>query len=538
MTNDKWLKMLDRYANALLYHLDINELAADIVVNRSNIIIDRLMKDPLGFIQAAEAAGKGKVNIDGIGRLVVIAQMLLYDHISGPEMDGKPKGLRRHWYAYFKQFSQMLAFALGKTRKNDEGNDEMIDVQWSGRLSKIYAAFVDSGAVTYRDMWVEDASRMMNIFDSYDRLFPGFQLILAVEKDSLFGDFVQAAKAMGAMAIISGKGKNSKAAAELMLRRLGWGHSQWSNNLGDHPTLVIHLSDHDFDGEAVIGPTFAEQLRRYLDDVREARIGVKPSQVEQSVDSPWDASYALKTSNEGYSTWAYEKALFWATCSSCNHSQYVIGLGGADILPNEDVVTGYECDQCSGALIVTQEDLSQPHGFEVESLRTAEYYKAIVDAVCELLPFEEIVVELRNEARPSEGDVLSALKRQLLEQLSQYQMIDAAINTLQNAQWDLQTKFNTLLETAVPDAVEATEDEWWNDGNDPSIDDLKDHVVSSARSGYASPYRPFNTNSRVEIVIDHVKQDESLINELKSLSVDDYSALIDTVIRKLNGEKE
>ena len=502
--------------------MDISSLQNEIRANRRNPLTYLLQQDPNKFVRACRIAGNGTENLDGTARAVVLTQMMLYDLISGPEGDDKEKALRRHWYAYFKQFSQMFAFALGKTKKNDQGIDEMVDLQWSGRLSKVYAGFVDSRQVTYKNLWVEDASRMMEVFGTYDVLYPGFQLIVAVEKDSLFGDFKAAAKALGAMAVISGKGKNSKAAAELMIRRLGWAKD--SNPLEGYDTMVIHLSDHDFDGEGVIGPTFGEQLRRYLYNVVESRIGVKPEQVEDVTGDAWNASYQVKVSNRGYREWADEKALFWVTCEDCAHEQYIIGgVYGSGLHTDE------RCSKCGGILSIEETSYEEPHGFEVESLRSADYYRAMVDAILEHIDWDTVLEELRDQCVPSSWDIINDIKGRQLENVPRYQKIREAIRLLEEAQGQLDQNFEGLLNNYVDEAIDNTHDEWWELQDDPEIDDLKEHVVRAARGGYASVWRPFDRSVRSQVVIEALEAQEELTEQLEALDIVDFQDVVEAV---------
>lgn len=528
-----WLELADNYARRLLFYTDNNsltQLKETIEQTRTNPLTKMLQDDPLGFIEACQQAGNGEVNMDGVARTVVLCQMVLYDAIGGPEQDGKQKALRRHWYAYFKQFSQMFAFAMGKTRKNEQGLDEMVDVQWSGRLSKVYAGFVDSGTVTYKDLWVEDASRMINVFGTYDELYPGFQLIIAVEKDSLFSDFVAAAKALGAIAIISGKGKNSKAAAELMVRKLGWRNPQ-DNPLDRYETMVMHLSDHDFDGEGVIGPTFGDQLRRYLNNVVEARFGVKPTQVQDVVENVWDASYQVKVSNKGYRDWANEKALFWATCNQCGHEQFVINIDPDDHIARYDTCEG--CRTSEATLEVADSAFDEPHGFEVESLKSADYYRAMVDAVCEMVDWGSIVYEMRRAAHPNSWEVISAIKQEKLDAIPRYHKIQDAIRILQEAEQQLESSVDKVLSGVVEDYIHDMEWDWRSLGQDPTTDEFKDYVVAEARRGYGNVWRPFNISERNQLIIDAVKDNSDISEQLDALDIEDFDEVVTDVVEAL-----
>lgn len=527
-----WFGLFDEYALNLLYALGMDSYTLDeeIRANKRNPLVEKLRSDPSGFIHACRVAGNGQENMDGTARAVSLCQMMVYDQVNGPEQDGKEKALRRHWYVYFKQFSQMFAKAIDP---NVDFDDPRFNLGWSGRLSKVYASFVDGGEVTYKNLWVEDASRMMEVFGTYDTLFPGFQLIIAVEKDSLFKDFVQAARAMGAMAIISGKGKNSKAAAELMIRKLGWTKDE--NPLDNYQTFVVHLSDHDFDGQGVIGPTFGEQLRRYLNNIVEERVGVRPDQVQAAEDGEylvaenvWDASYQVKVSNKGYRSWADENALFWAECTACHHEQYVIGVDEGGFATNHNQV----CDSC-GQWTLEALDYEQPHGFEVEALRSQDYYRAMVDAVLAHINWGDIVYQMRLGARPDPWEVTNLVKEDHLSDIPRYQKISNAIDTLREAQYQLERSFEEALQYYIEDAISNTQDSWVAIGDDPEVDEFREYVVSQARSGYGSVWRPFPKTERNRIVAQHLERIEELATQLRGLDIEDFDDIVDSVTSEL-----
>jgi hypothetical protein len=395
----------------------------------------------------------------------------------------------------------------------------MVDLQWSGRLSKVYAEFVDSKAFTYKQMWVEDASRMMDIIGSYNSLLPELQIIVAVEKDSLFSDFKAASRGLGAIAQISGKGKNSKAAAELMLRGLGW-NEDW-NQLTGHgkkAPLVITLSDFDYDGHAVIWPTFAEQLRRYLPEVDEERIGVQPEQVAATIDDPWIASYQVKSSNQAYVDWARKNALFWATCKDCGHEQFVIGYV-------EDETYGpltYDaCSSCEHESLVL-DTTDEPHGYEVESLRSGDYYRAMVKAVLRAYSFETIVARLRRITIPPVYSIQDDMTTEILELNARHKKIEEAIELLQTASDKLKDAIGERVSNAAEEFIKESLDEITSLGDDPEPKDFEDHVVNAGRSGYGNPWRPFSIDERKQFVIDALRDNDELMSELGNMDIEDY----------------
>ena len=542
-----WVDLFDDYGTRLIDELGYNlshSLSAHIRNELENPVVASLRQDPIGFVKAAERAGNGTVNMDGVSRAEILCQMMLYDAQGGPEGDWKEKASRRHWYAHFKSFAQMLAFALGKVRANDQGIDEMNDLQWTGRISKCYGGFVDSNKVTYKDLWVEDASRMMTAFGTYDLLIPKYNLIIAVEKDSLFDDFEQAARAVGAVALVSGKGKMGKAATERLLRKLGW---QEDNNPFEGVVSVITLSDHDYDGHGVIMPTFAEQARRYLSTVYEERVGVMPHQVEEVVgkESTWDSSYQIKVKDEGYRKWADQHALFWCQCINCGHMQYSIGL--ADIEYDEEVVilksgrekvvqkaiSAYGADKCSicnSELEVDMSSFDEPHGFEVESLRSSDYYRAIVRAILRQIEFDYIIERLRENAKPSIYDITNSIASKYLEDNDRYTKIKNAISVLEEAKNNLVAELEKAIQDPARELIEDLEDEWKALGDDPTPEDFEDYVVQAGRSGYGSVYRPFSIDERSKLITERLEEDSDLEEELKSIDVEDFEDVVTEVI--------
>ena len=287
---------------------------------------------------------------------------------------------------------------------------------------------------------------------------------------------------------------------------------------------VIHLSDHDFDGEGVIGPTFGEQLRRYLYNVVESRIGVKPEQVEDVTGDAWNASYQVKVSNRGYREWADEKALFWVTCEDCAHEQYIIGgVYGSGLHTDE------RCSKCGGILSIEETSYEEPHGFEVESLRSADYYRAMVDAILEHIDWDTVLEELRDQCVPSSWDIINDIKGRQLENVPRYQKIREAIRLLEEAQGQLDQNFEGLLNNYVDEAIDNTHDEWWELQDDPEIDDLKEHVVRAARGGYASVWRPFDRSVRSQVVIEALEAQEELTEQLEALDIVDFQDVVEAV---------
>lgn len=532
-----WINLIDGYGKAVLFHLGLDswDLESRVQSDQENILVRLLREEPNSFLSALTDAGNGTVNIVGICRLVVLTQMILYDQIGGPERDYKQKALRRHWYAYFKQFSQLLAFLLDKVDFDASGKKVMNDIQWSGRLSQVYAGFVDSGECTYQDLWVKDASRMVELLGWDNQLIDDLNIFVAVEKDSLFEDFKGAAGALGSVAFISGKGKNSKAATELMLRNLNWGDSWAETSLESGTNVVLHVSDHDYDGQGVIGPTFAEQMRRYIPVRHEGRIGVVPEHVAEVVDDKWEASYQIKVNNKGYRDWADQFALFWGQCADCQHEQIVIGVYSNVYKHDEWIPTNDRCTQCRGIIVVSREDYERPHGYEVEALRSADYYERMVDVLLQHVDWWTILGGLRDKTM-TKLDTFSIaynLQDQLAEKIEEYKKISDALEVLQNARNTLRDKAFNIIQKAAKDIIEGRYAELREMGDDPDVEDFKDHVDRGGRNGSGMAWMPYSVYDRAMQVREWLEEDDRLEDEILDLSIENYEEIVQDVMAAL-----
>lgn len=418
------------------------------------------------------------------------AQMMKLNREQGPEGDGKPKALRRHWYSWYKaEFAQPLALALGQFEITGAGVKQMDDRKWSSLLSKTYGRLVDTGQVTYTDLWVEDASRMMRGF--WEQLFSDANIAVAVEKDSLFGDFVAAAQALGAKALISGKGKQSKAATEKMLRDHFEWEEGWSRFSAEKPLRVITITDYDYHGEAVIEPTFGTQARRYTRHVDEARIGIQPTQVP--ADEWGTRSYRVKVGNRGERDWAAAKALFSVGCTQCGHNWMITGL--------LDPIT---CPECFADRTLVNVHTDRPTGFEVEALTTRTFYPHFVDALLTLMPFGEIVEKLRDECRPDPYNASDRVTDELLEKNDAYQETLAEMQTLQESI----DGFRGRVNRHIYKEAEGRRQDYYDMGDDPSPDDFRG-FVREATDG-TNPWRPFSRDDRTQALIEDLREDPTV----------------------------
>jgi hypothetical protein len=423
-----------------------------------------------------------------MSRLAVICQMAVYDQQRGPDSDGR-KGLRRQWYSWFKtRFAQPYHNLVDPDKEFD-------GTLWAGRMSQTYGWLVDNANVTYRDLWVDDASRMMERW--HERLFYGCNIVVAVEKDSLFADFKAAAHALGAVSLLSGKGKSSKAATEKMLREhFGWCDHDEVFTAGE-PLIVLHITDHDYDGERVIGPTFAEQARRYTSHILEARVGIKP----ESVDD-WQANwYEVKTNNSGYISWSEEKALFMAHCDFCGHSW---GAQGVSVI----------CPDCNSPVRLDLADC-QPYGFEVEALPTRTYYALLVRALLEVLSFDYIVAKLRDECQANANWAAEQIKDDILAENDSYQALLKEFERLEEIKGEFEQHIQDELEALGAPHI----DDWRDDGDDPKPTDFERHVKGA--QSYTAPWRPFSVRDRTAKLVEYLRKNEdNLISDLESEALD------------------
>jgi len=400
-----------------------------------------------------------------ISNLAILCQSIIFDLIDGPDQDGELKMLRRHWYRYYKvEFAQPLSLL-----RSEDTNDTAWESRWSGRLSQSYAEFVDHYDLTYRDLWVEDGSRMMLPVD--EKLFRNCHILFCVEKDSLFGDFKTAVKAMGAACLYSGKGKSSKAAIEKMLREhFGW-TEEWDPFTEDDPLYIIYISDWDYDGEAVIGPTFGEQATRYTPHIRESRIGVNP----WHVDNFQDFWYLIKMSNNAYKEWAAEKALYLAECETCNQ-MYAVGS-----------LSPKYCKKCGNAYRIYE---GEPHGLEVESSPTRAYYRLAVQALLRLLDFDYLIERLRDECQANSYTAAWNIFNHVANNNPNYKKLLEEIQRLEK----IRQEFEDRVIQDFDDKGSPHIEDWRDLEDNPTPEQFEEHLVTANYE--TEVWRPFSARLR------------------------------------------
>jgi len=500
-----WSEHLDEFGIALLRRLGENPWYLPTTYNP---ITRALRERELTFEEEfGDIPGYNRI---ALARVTVLCQMQVYDYANGPERDGVPQSLRRHWYAYFKgSFAQPMARIFGDTTVNSQGVETYNDLAWTQRLSQVYAGFVETGKITYKDLWVEDASRMMETY--YDKLFRGCHIVICVEKDSLLASFTRAAQSLGATVLISGKGKPSKAATEKMLRdAFRWrGPDGWDNPFSaENPLIILTLTDEDYDGNKVIAPSFAEQARRYTEHVLEARIGIRPEQVLDVGQTYWDNAYALKVSNKGYVEWAEEHALFRATCVDCGNQWGVIGLHESKDWP----VIPHRCPNCGGNAAVMEVGHDTPHGYEVEALEMVQYRRLIVKALLTVLPFDYIVGKLRDECNANPDDAASGLAEEIYDQSDAYQKLLKLYERIKSEK----DAYEQKIQDAIYELAEPHRSDWWDLEDDPTPTQFEQHVEDAR----GRVWRPFSESARTDELAEYIRKNhDDVLEELEKTQV-------------------
>jgi hypothetical protein len=419
-------------------------------------------------------------SLAALSRLAIRCQMSLFDRHGGPEGDRHPKALRRHWYSYYKvDFAIPVSNLLG-----EDLNGPKWGTRWAGRMSQAYSHFVTNPNynITYRDLWVEDGSR--RIETHYDRLFKDCDILFVVEKDSLVQDFIGVSKAIGAQCLYSSKGKSSMAAIEKVLRdSFGW--SEYNDPFShDNPLYIMHVSDWDYDGEEVIGPTIGTQVRYYTPHTVEVRVGINPDQVLDQGYALRDKWYQIKLSNTAYKSWAAVKGLFSTALRSVRIGLPVTAANGDDPF---EFGEGPE-----GAMPIRW----VPHGLEVEAIKAHEYRRYVVEALLAVLPFDTIVTGLRYKCKPDTHRVAEQITAALLADNDEYTALQKEIERLSA----LQAEFLEGVRAEVQEVVEQTGDDIKHHladlEDDPEEEELYTYAQEHGSSHYAQAWQPFSERVR------------------------------------------
>jgi hypothetical protein len=194
------------------------------------------------------------------------------------------RSLRGFWYSTVKPTLDKLGL-LTEQDSTEEGL-----TKWDAELSRYVAELVRLGEVSYQDLHIVDTSRQRatpaNAYRTVDPETYGYQvtaapypnIIISTEKDTVYGIIADIATFFGCSAI-SGKGQNSLAAMEDLLRQM----KETADNQYA-PIYILTMTDYDPAGY-YIANTFYNQvqdLRAGLGINREVyirRIGIFPAQL-------------------------------------------------------------------------------------------------------------------------------------------------------------------------------------------------------------------------------------------------------------------
>ena len=417
-------------------------------------------------------------------RMACLAHKFIHDEEGGVDGEGH-EGVRRMWYNFYKiKVAIPVSNILG-----EDIQDEKWSKRWFGRLSEAYGHMIDNYGVTYYDMWIVDMSRMMDIALEEDRLFSDMMTVCAVEKDSLFHGFNIAAKAAGVAATISGKGKASKAATELMLRRV---HENSTEITEDEEMLYVTVSDYDYDGHTVIAPTFANQAERYQ-RAETRHVGVYPHMVKD-----WnDKAYQVKDSNKATREWGDEYGIRGLECTSCG--KQVLGIG-----------INSKCKDCGAP---RQPIKNYPTlGFEVESVPSRSYFAPMAKAIIEEVGWDIIIDKLRTETKADPEDAALSIASNIAFDNPHYRALHEERKKLTER---MQRLSNAIIEDAERWVEWENDDHRWYDvGAEPDESDYVNHV---ARATYGTGvWRPFAVEERTEEAVKDYLSDKDHAEQIKA----------------------
>lgn len=508
-------------------------------------------------------------------RAQVICQQVLWHHGNygserGPEGDNVAKTLRKLWYAGHKAAFQQISNRTGAWRLSE---GVINDKSANQALSVICGEYVDTGKVTYLDLFCEDGSRSFYYNSYYHLPDPYANILICVEKDAAYADMVSVGKALGAKCVVSGGGKMGKAATEKILRTC-FSYYFETNTPGDVVTsgnelYIIVISDWDYDGEQVIAPTFVQQIYRYIPNhlVKWTRVGVRPEHLERfgrDVVADPSVSYEAKNStNGGYSNWCAEKAcyifdgqLFNGLSEIMSHDEYAFGLAlenaGIDqdlVFPQYDNDEAYdlrdEIDEwywndaqglhprlrkLDHKQLVALYEHFIPLGFELDALRRVEYAEIMAEGFAELVDLDDLLDYLSEEEAPNVDSVADELTNHIVRNNASYDEIGRHINDLQ-AEFDkaleelrgTRQKFRNRVAKAMNQCVQfrAEDERVFEDDPDPTVMDLAERLKERfEESDHADHWQPYSSYDRDRLLYQITESDKaSLVKRLEGLTI-------------------
>lgn len=434
----------------------------------------------------------GQLTLTSYFRSLAICQFYIMRNMNGPEGDGAMQMLRKHWYAWGKSGLQNAArrLGVGLMPNGEPDSEKLYDL-----MSRTFGDWNKDGLLEYRQIWILDNTTKMILFDRpLPSPFDG--IVICCEKDAAFNGVALSAKAMGACAVYSGGGKSSRAGIEKMYySRLKKIVDAGSN------IYVLVISDWDTDGEAVIAPTFVEQLKTYIPEwqLQWVRVGITPEQITR-LGYEWDNKwYDLKWDVNGmlnYYQWSGEKAVVAYSCQGCHSRVVEVGTrcpycGHDQVPPVDGNGNGHSKDEKDAMKEEYRSFFGRytPHGFELDALTRVEYCDLLVEGLSQLVYIDDICQALSELANPSESTVAYDIRRKLLNENTDYNEIEKHLGKLQRwfsnktqelneVRWQIERDAEELAGELVRKHIEDSEifendDECWSDGLAQHMRDAK-----------------------------------------------------------------
>ena len=468
--------------------------------------INEILRDEQLWNHACQFPG---INGTSLARAQSICQQLMWQG-KGPEDDQLPKTLRKLWYAGHKESFQRISERLKVWRKNGK----MDDTQANATLSKVYGEFVDTGLVTYLDLYVKDGSRTFQVWPEYERLpAPLGNILFAIEKDAAYEDVSLMARALGAAVAMSGGGKMGKAGTENMVRAAF--STRWDTETpgdlvtADNPLYVLVISDWDYDGEAVIAKTFVDQIERYIDKhlIQWVRVGIEPRQVTAMGYTPDDKAYRVKNDvNGAYSEWCQRNGLFNVNGHWVQGMDHIEPYQIDRVLPS--FLTQEEREQAIERpthkdLVAIFKELS-PWGYELDALKRVEYATLVIDGLLEMIPWDTLIDTLSRKAWSNNDTVTQDLVRDILKDNPEYSALAEHLEELK--EWfaakvqeleDKAEEFESDLYKELFTLVEQHDEDDRIKDNDPytDVDQLVRHMRRKDIWNYWQPFSRYTRNA-------------------------------------------
>lgn len=485
--------------------------------------VNKIVKDVRLWHRLARMGG---VNGTQLIRSQVICQQAMWHFGSegrGPEGDGLPKTLRKLWYAGHKDAIQHISQRLGIWR----GNGQMNDVAANGAMIRVYGEFVDTRLATYLDLFAKDSSRQFEMFSEWYRLpKPLSNIVLCIEKDAAFEDCVRIGKALGVAVALSGGGKMGKAGTERMVREAlsSWDRTDTPGDLvtPDNSLYVLAISDWDYDGEAVIAPTFVRQMERYIDPtlINWVRVGIKPRQVEDMGYNVQSKGYQVKYHvNSAYTNWCRSKAVFNVEGTTYNgleelredrdwlYEQFFLkypdGIPEPHELGHSDLKDLFE--------------RFPPLGYELDALKRTEYASIIIEGLLTMIAWEDLIGALSHKAWSRNGDVVDILQREVLDANKDYQELTKHIGELQQEFEDRigqlesqQREFSDKVYSSLMPLVQ-----YWDEDERITKDDNKNWATKEKMANHLrmidafNHWQPFSSRTRNDCHAEVVREEQT-----------------------------